>query len=166
MIGMVDKEYIRKRNLVDGWSIREIGKNCKVSRQTVRKMLQDAEIPKYQLNVPRPGRVMERWKPIIEAWIRDDEKPGVPKKQRHTANRIYERLCQEYGDEFTASESTVRYWVRRIRDNKPEAFVPLSADAGEVAEADFGHVVVKLNGIQTNVHLVLGSNGGHNESRM
>jgi len=150
---MVDKEYIRKRHLVDGWSIRELSKSCKISRQTIRKMLEDAEIPKYQLNTPRPGRVMEQWKPVIESWLRDDEKPGVPKKQRHTANRIYERLCQEYPGEFTAAESTVRYWVRRIRGTNPEAFIPLAADAGEVAEADFGHVVVKISGVQTNIHL-------------
>ena len=45
MIEMVTKEYIRKRCFVDGWSIRKISQQCEVSRQTVRKMLSDAEIP-------------------------------------------------------------------------------------------------------------------------
>ncbi|WP_231493606.1 helix-turn-helix domain-containing protein [Alicyclobacillus macrosporangiidus] len=35
---MVDKEYIRKRYYVDGWSIRKISRQCQVSRQTVRKI--------------------------------------------------------------------------------------------------------------------------------
>ncbi|GEO27403.1 hypothetical protein AAC03nite_31880 [Alicyclobacillus acidoterrestris] len=51
---MVDKEYIRKNHFVDGWSIRGISRQCKISRQTVRKMLADAEIPKYSLTVNCP----------------------------------------------------------------------------------------------------------------
>jgi len=66
MIEMVTKEYIRKRHLVDGWSIRKLSKQCNVSRQTVRKMLADSEIPKYTLAAPRPRPTMERWIPVIE----------------------------------------------------------------------------------------------------
>lgn len=150
---MVDKEYIRKRHFVDGWSIREISRSCKISRQTVRKMLQEAEVPKYNLTKPKPIPIMERWIPVIEAWLREDKQPGVPKKQQHVASRIYERLMQEYPDEFHAAESTVRYWVRRLRNKKPEAFVPLTADAGELAEADFGKATIRINGKPTDVHL-------------
>src|ERR1700730_139111 len=70
MYEMVDKEYIRKRHFVDGWSIREISRTLKISRQTVRKMLNDVEVPKYQLKKARPCPVMDRWKPVIEAWLR------------------------------------------------------------------------------------------------
>ncbi|QQE81541.1 IS21 family transposase [Alicyclobacillus sp. SO9] len=144
MYGMVDKEYIRKKHYVEGWSIREISKSCKVARQTVRKMLKNSEIPQYTLTKPRPRPVMEQWLPIIETWLREDEAPSVPKKQRHTSARIHERLKEEYPEEFTAAESTVRHWVARIRNKKKEAFIPLTADAGELAEVDFGHVVIKL----------------------
>ena len=96
MYGMVGKEYIRKRHFVDGWSIREISKNCKISRQTVRKMLQEAEIPKYKLTKVKSIPVMERWVPVIEAWLHEDKQPGVPKKQQHVASRIYKRLKEEY----------------------------------------------------------------------
>ena len=154
MYGMVDKEYIRKRRFVDGWSIREISRSCKISRQTVRKMLAaDADVPQYRLTKPRPRPVMDRWLPVIEAWLRGDEAPGVPKKQRHTSARIHERLKEEYPEEFDAAESTVRHWVARIRDKRQEAYIPLSADAGELAEADFGKVTVKLNGKLTEVSL-------------
>lgn len=148
MIEMVTKEYIRKRRLVDGWSIREISRQCKVSRQTVRKMLADAEIPKYSLTKPRPRPKMERWFPVIERWLEDDKKPGVPVKQRHTATRIHQRLMEEYPGEFNAAGSTVRHWVRRLKNKTPEAYVPLAADAGELVEADFGAVTVHL-GSQT-----------------
>ena len=151
MYGMVDKEYIRKRHFVDGWSIRKISANLKISRQTVRKMLSDAEIPKYQLTKPRPRPAMERWIPIIEAWF--EEEKNFPKKQRYVSSRVYERLKEEYEDEFQAAESTVRHWVAKIRNRPQEAFVPLAADAGELAEADFGQAVVKVQGKETTVHL-------------
>lgn len=153
MIKMVTKEYIRKRHLVDGWSIREISRQCRVSRQTIRKMLVDAEIPKYSLTTPRPRPKMQRWLPVIERWLEDDKKPGVPIKQRHTAVRIHERLLQEYPEEFKAGESTVRFWVRRLRGKTPEAFVPLAADAGELVEADFGSVTIYIRGQATVIHL-------------
>lgn len=131
---MVDKEYIRKRHFVDGWSIREISRRLNISRQTVRKFLDDAEIPKYRLTQPRPRPVMERWIPVIEAWLREDERPGVPRKQRHTAVRIYERLNEEYPEEFHAAESTVRHWVARLRNKKQEAFVPLTETVGKTTQ--------------------------------
>ena len=53
MYDMVDKEYIRKRHYIDGWSIRELSKRLNMARQTVRKMLLDAEVPSYELKSPR-----------------------------------------------------------------------------------------------------------------
>jgi len=52
---MVDKEYIRKLHYVEGWSIRKIGRQLPVSRPTIRKMLKDSGIPKYNLTKPRPS---------------------------------------------------------------------------------------------------------------
>ncbi len=153
MLEMVDKEYIRKRYYVDGWSIRKISRQCQVSRQTVRKMLADADIPKYRLTKPRSRPAMERWIPVIESWLKEEEKAGAPKKQRYVSSRIYERLQEEYGEEFTAAESTVRYWVSRLRKRRQEAYIPLASDAGELAQADFGRVVVKINGKKTEVSL-------------
>ncbi|MDB5084353.1 MAG: Transposase, partial [Bacilli bacterium] len=34
-----------------------------------------------------------------------------------------------------------------------QAYIPLTADAGELAEADFGRLVAKLSGKTTDVHL-------------
>ena len=110
-------------------------------------MLDDTEIPKYRLRKPRSHPAMERWIPVIEAWLR--EEANFPKKQHYVSSRIFERLQEEYGDEFTAAESTVRYWVHKIRNRPQEAYVPLAADAGELAEAYFGHIVVKIAGKKT-----------------
>ena len=123
---MVDKEYIRKLHFLEGWSIRKISRQLPVSRQTIRKMLKDAEIPKYKLEKSRPSPVMDKYRPILEQWIRDDQ--AAPPKQRHTAMRMYERLRDEY--EFTGASSTVRRVVAQLRQSVPECFIPLTAAPG------------------------------------
>lgn len=64
---------------------------------------------------------------------------ALPRKQRHTAKRILERL-QEAG--FTGGYTAVRELTQRNQ----EVFVPLVHPPGE-AQMDFGHAVVKVNGV-------------------
>ena len=142
---MVDKEYIRKLHFLEGWSIRKISRQLPVSRQTIRKMLKDAEIPKYKLEKSRPSPVMDKYRPILEQWIRDDQ--AAPPKQRHTAMRMYERLRDEY--EFTGASSTVRRVVAQLRQSVPECFIPLTAAPGEQIQVDFGHAQVIIAGVNT-----------------
>lgn len=132
---MVDVEFIKKKHGIDGWSIRRIARQLEVSRQTVRKVLTaPAEPPRYHLTAPRPQPVIGAYLPVIEAMLAADEK--APRKQRHTARRIYERLVDEYG--FVGSEVTVRRAVRAMKGRRVEVFVPLEAPPGKVGEVDFG----------------------------
>ncbi|SHN62357.1 hypothetical protein SAMN02745215_04072, partial [Desulfitobacterium chlororespirans DSM 11544] len=64
MLEMVDKEYIRKKHFVEGWSIRKISRNLKVARQTIRKALNDSHIPHYQLTKEKPSPVLDPYKEI------------------------------------------------------------------------------------------------------
>lgn len=146
---MVDIEFIRKKHCVEGWSIRKIAKNLHLSRQSVRKALASSEIPRYKLTEPRPCPVMDPYKNVITAWLEADKK--APPKQRHTAKRMYDRLVEEYG--FTGGESTVRRFVRNLRDYGAEVYIPLTADWGEQAQLDWGEAVVKIAGIEKRVYL-------------
>lgn len=146
---MVDKEYIRKLFFVEGWSIRKISRQLPVSRPTIRKMLQDSEVPKYNLTKPRPSPVMDKYCAVLQQWLLDDE--SAPPKQRHTAVRMYERLRDEYG--FTGAQSTVRRVVAQLRQSIPECFIPLMAAPGEQIQVDFGHAQVIINNIETRVCL-------------
>lgn len=148
MLGMVDIEYIRKKHFVEGWSIRKISKNLEVARQTVRKALESSEIPKYNLSKAKPSPVIDPYKDIILEWLKQDE--TAPKKQRHTARRVYHRLCEEY--DFTGSESTVRR-IRLAKDKQKEIHIPLSADWGEQAQVDWGRAKVYINGKEREVSL-------------
>ena len=146
---MVDKEYIRKLYLLEGWSIRKISRQLPVSRPSIRKMLKDAEIPKYNLVQSRPSPVMDKYRSILEKWILEDQ--TAPPKQRHTATRMYERLRDEY--DFTGASSTVRRVVSQLRQSVPECFIPLTAAPGEQMQVDFGHAQVVIAGVSTKVCL-------------
>mgnify|MGYP002399790561 CR=1 FL=1 len=149
MLRMVDIEFIRKKHFVEGWPIRKISRQLQVSRQTVRKALGSAELPKYQLSEPRPCPVMDSYRQVIEGWLAEDEK--APAKQRHTARRIYQRLAGEH--QFQGAESTVRQFVAGLRLQQPEVFIPLEAGWGQQAQVDWGQAQVRLAGESVVAHL-------------
>ena len=78
-----------------------------------------------------------------------DEDHRVPKKQRHTAKRIFERLRDEYG--FDGGYTVVKDYVREHRRQTREMFVPLSHPPGQ-AQCDFGEAVVVIGGVERKVH--------------
>jgi transposase len=146
---MVDVEFIKKKS-AEGWSVRKIARQLEISRQTVRKVLAaPAEPPRYRQMVPRAQPVIGPYLPVIEAWLAADE--TAPRKQRHTAKRVYDRLVELYG--FSGSEVTVRRAVRAVKGRKVEVFVPLEAPPGKLAQADFGQAYVLMSGTMQKVFL-------------
>ncbi|MGI6544688.1 MAG: hypothetical protein ACOX44_17045 [Limnochordia bacterium] len=103
MLAVVDIEYIRKKHFLEGWSIRKISTQLDVSRQSVRKAIADADRKPYTLTKAKPCPVMDPYHDIIAQWLEQDKL--APKKQRHTAKRIYDRLYTEH--QFLGSESVV-----------------------------------------------------------
>lgn len=149
MLGMVDVELIKKMH-DRGGSIREISRLTGWSRQTVRKTLAaPAEPPVYSQTRPRPSPVMDPYIDVVKSWL--DADGSAPRKQRHTAKRIYDRLVDEHG--FTGAEVTVRQAVARLRGKHVEAFVPLEAPWGRIMQADFGGAVVTVAGQRREVAL-------------
>ena len=149
MLGMVDVELIKKMHEREH-SIRDISRMTGWSRQTVRKTLAaPAEPPVYDRSTPRPCPAMDRYMDIVRQWIGDDE--SAPRKQRHTAKRVFDRLVDEYA--FAGSEVTVRRAVARLRGKRIEAYVPLEAPWGGIAQADFGGAVVMIGRKRTEVSL-------------
>ena len=74
-----------------------------------------------------------------------------PKKQRHTARRIYNRLVAEHG--YCGRESTVRRYVRIAKLNlgldSTGAFIPGDPEAGFEAEVDWGTASAIIAGKRT-----------------
>jgi transposase len=92
--------------------------------------------------------MLETFLPIIHQVLEEDRQ--APKKQRHTARRIFERLREEHG--YQGGETVVKDAVRAWKQSHQEVFLPLSHPPGE-AQVDFGEAAVKLNGVETKVAL-------------
>jgi len=140
MIQVDEKETIRRLYFIQRHSIREIAKELRHSRRTVKKAITDASVPQYHLTVPRASLVMDPFKAIIERWLAEDK--SQPKKQRHTAHRIYTRLVSEH--HFTGGERTVRQYVSRLKPKFQEMFIPLEFDPGADAQCDWGEAFVYM----------------------
>ncbi len=138
-------ERIRRAHERDGLSIRELARRFGVHRRVVRQALASA-VPLPRKRPVRVAPSLGPWKPIIDGWLAADA--GVPRKQRHTARRVWQRLVAEHGAEV--GESTVRRYVaearRRHRMAPGEVKVPQTHPLGEEGEVDFGKVSFYLDG--------------------
>jgi transposase len=137
---MDDWSEIRRRVLVEGVSRRQILRETKMHWLTLKKILEHSEPPGYRQQTPRRktklGDHLERIRQILK------EDQAMPRKQRHTAKRIWERLREEG---FTGGYTVVKAAVRELTQKNQEVFVPLAHPPGE-AQVDFGHALAKVNG--------------------
>jgi len=143
-------EIIRRKVLLDGYSQRDAARELGHSRKTVAKAMEHHSPPGYRMHQARACPVMDRFRPLIEQWMESDK--TAPIKQRHTAQRMYERLRDEH--QFTGGDGTVRRFVARLKSQQPqEAFMPLAFEAGEEAQVDWGQAKVIENGTLRTVQL-------------
>ena len=94
MLSMDDIKYIKRLYESEGISIREIMRRTGYHYETVKKYL-DMEDFNQPLHPPKDSTsLLDPLKPVIDQWLLDDLK--APRKQRHTAKRVFERLQAEY----------------------------------------------------------------------
>ena len=127
----------------DGMSQRAAAKRFNVSRDTVRKMLSFSSPPGYRRqSVPQRPK-LDGFVAIIDGWLEGDR--SVPRKQRHTAKRVFDRLRTEHG--FTGGYTIIKDYIREREQRSREMFVPLAHPAGD-AQADFGEALVEIGGVE------------------
>jgi transposase len=146
-----DKEVVRKAYFRDGKSKSQIARELGMDWRTVNKLLEMApdEVPQYQRKQPVTYPVLGPYVAIIDSWLELDTQ--APKKQRHTAQRMYDRLREEYG--FPGCYSTVRDYLQQVRKKSPDVPLPLAFAPGEMAQVDWAEVTVTLAGVPTVVYL-------------
>jgi len=146
MIKVDEKEQIRRAFFLEGKTMRQRAKECPHSRDTVKEALADPSPPEYQSQEARACPVMGTYQELVDRWLLDDQKS--PRKQRHTAHRVYERLRDEH--QFQGAESTVRRFVRLRKDileiGRPDVFIPLEFGPGQDGQVDFGEAQVVIAG--------------------
>ena len=81
---------VRRACMVDGMSLREAARVFGLHRDTVRKILAYSVPPWCRRQDPPRGPKLEPFTGVIDAILEADRQ--VPRKQRHTAKRIFERL--------------------------------------------------------------------------
>lgn len=133
-----------------GLSSRAIERKHRVSRRTVAKALASAW-PEPRRELPQRASGLDQFKEAIDQMLRADL--DAPRKQRHTATRIFIRLTGELGAAGISYETVKKYvaarrpeiWAQAGRGPQ-KAFVPQSHQPGAEAEVDFGEVAVRLGG--------------------
>ena len=140
-------EKIRRDRRLDEPSIRELADRHGVHRRTVRQALADAVPPPRKVYPVRPRPAIDPWVEVIDAWLLADKE--APRKQRHTARRIWQRLVSEH--QATLSEVTVSRYVARRRVElgllTHEVAISQTHLAGAEAEVDFGEFYATIAGL-------------------
>ncbi len=132
---------VRRSVLTDKMSKRKACKKYKIHWDTLEKILAAPEPRKKRREADRKKPVLGPYLPVIHAILEADK--DAPKKQRHTAKRIFERLRDEEGciGKITVVQDAVRAWKQK----QQEPFLPLSHRPGE-AQFDFGEAQVVYRG--------------------
>lgn len=132
---------------IEGLSHREAGRRFGIDPRTVSKMMKFTVPPGYRRSRPPAKPKLDRFIPVIDHILGDDK--SRPKKQQHTAKRIFERLRDEHG--FAGGITIVKDYVAGWRQRAQEMFVPLAHPPGH-AQADFGEAIGVIGGVERKIH--------------
>ena len=124
-------------------SERKAASHFGTSRASVKKKMMFSVPPGYQRTAQIKRPKLDGFTGFIDQWMQDDL--NRPRKQRHTAKRIFERLRDEH--QLQGGYTTVKNYIREHGRRSREMFVPLAHAPGH-AQADFGEAMVVIGGVE------------------
>ena len=145
-------ELIRKDYEL-GMSKRAISRKHRVHRRTVSGALASSIPAERKRPVRTAPKLTAEIKAFIDQILISDRK--APKKQRHTARRIWQRVRDER--RAAVSEPTVRAYVRARKRELGvgvQVFVPQHHPCGAQAEADFYHAAIDFPWGRETAHII------------
>jgi len=110
-------------------------------------MLAYSSPPGYRRKAPIRRPKLDGFTDHIDGWL--EENSGLPRKQRYTVKRIFDRLRAEHS--FKGGYTIVKDYVRDHERRGREMFVPLHHAPGH-AQADFGEALVLIGGVEQKAH--------------
>ncbi len=140
---------VRHAVQIEGISARAAAERFGINPRTVAKMLKFSVPPGYVRTKPPFRPKLDPFTGVIDAIMASDK--DRPKKQRHTAKRIFERLRDE--QDFTGGMTIVKDYVAGWRQRTQEMFVPLVHPPGH-AQADFGEAIGVIGGVERKIHFL------------
>ena len=137
---------IRRERFLKGKTIKEIARDLRVSRNTVRKVLRSGETSfEYERSIqPRPK--LGRWTAELDDLLKNNTDKAA--REQLTLIRLFEELRDRgYEGGYDAVRRYARQWSKAHGQATAAAFVPLSFAPGEAYQFDWSHEVVLLNGV-------------------
>ena len=149
MLTMDQIHDIRNRFYEKGENISQIAEALHLDWRTVRKYIDQTDF-----NSPPPKPALEKqfcpkldpYKEMIDSWLIEDK--SAPRKQRHTAKRVFHRLLAEIPGFDCSYRTVASYYAvkhREIFKQNKQAYLPLVHQPGE-AQVDFGTAEFYENG--------------------
>ena len=141
---------IRRAYFGQGKSIRQICRELRVSRNTVRKVIRSGatEFTYDRTTQPRPK--IGPWQSELDEMLAENAR--WPKRERLTLIRMYEELRNRgYGGGYDAVRRYAASWSKATQEASASAYVPLSFDPGEAYQFDWSHEIVILDGATVTV---------------
>src|SRR5271166_1451297 len=143
---------IRREHFVQGKTIKEIVRDLKLSRNTVRKVLRSAETAFSYGREVQPRPKLGRWTEDLDRLLETNS--DAPARERMTLIRIFEELrALGYEGGYDAIRRYARGWRNAHSSATASAFVPLTFAPGEAYQFDWSHEIVVLNGVTTTVNV-------------
>jgi transposase len=135
-LGEEEREALRRAYYVERKSQRQIARESGRSREAVKQAVREregGEGRKQGRGRAKEGLVYEPYRARVEGLLEESERQ--PAKQRYTAAKIYEVVCEEG---YQGCESRIR---------------PLDYEPGQDAQCDWGEALVVLGGREVKVQV-------------
>jgi transposase len=146
-------EEIRREYEFGVGTIKGVARKLGVHRRMVREALSNAVPPPRKQVQQRRGK-MTAYAEVIDRILEEDRR--APRKQRHTARRIWERLRAEVPG-FELCDRSVRLYVAKRKQEvglvNRETCVPQSYDWGSEGQVDWYEAWADLSGERTKLQV-------------
>lgn len=138
-----EREHLRRAHHLDGKSIRQLARETGYSRDAIGRMVGEKPSLPEPKKHPRSSPVFGPYRSRVEELLKENER--LPRKQRYTSHKIYERLQLEG---YEGCESRIRQYIGEWNreHHRLDVFLPLEFDPGQDAQCDWGQAVAIIAG--------------------